>query len=319
MFSRSKHKRKHNDYVPHVKARSGPIRALRMRMAATALAVSTGVVIAIFVCWKGSDFVLDQFVYTNQAFAIDRVDISTDGIIPPEQIRRWAAVKPGDNLLALDLARVKRDLEFVPLIESASVERLLPRQLIIKVIEREPIAKVQIFQARASDGLLETSLYFLDREGMLMPPIARSFDPQHFDAATRDLPMITGIPGAELRPGHKVMGQQALAGLEWIQHFRASGMLGFVDVKTIDVSSPNTVVVSTGQGADVTFASTSFDNQIGRWQRIHEFAHRHDRQLASLDLAVNNYVPAVWQDPNATNVSPVVKPARNPPYKKRHV
>ena len=53
-----------------------------------------------------------------------KFDVQTDGVIAPDQLRRWARVKPGENLFALDLARVKRDLELVPLIESVSVERV---------------------------------------------------------------------------------------------------------------------------------------------------------------------------------------------------
>jgi hypothetical protein len=245
------------------------------------------------------------------------MEISSDGLIPAEQIRRWAGVKLGDNLIALDLGRIKRDLEFVPLVESASVERVLPRQLIIRVVEREPIARISVYQARASDGLLEGSVYFLDREGMLMPPLARNFNPQHFDAATRDLPTITGIPGAELRPGRKLFSAQALGALQWAQLFRSSGMLGLVDLKSIDVSNPNTLVISTSQGTEVTFAAMSFETQISRWQKIHEFARRNQRILASLDLAVTNYVPATWQD--SSNVLTVPQPAKIAPYKKRHV
>ena len=43
-----------------------------------------------------------------------RLDVKTDGVIAPDQLRRWAGVKLDENLLALDLARVKRDLELVP-------------------------------------------------------------------------------------------------------------------------------------------------------------------------------------------------------------
>src|SRR5204862_4801699 len=111
-------------------------------MAVSALAISAGIVLVLFVSWKGGEYLLDQYVYTNASFAIERIEIQTDGIIPIEQIRAWANVRNGQNLLALDLARIKRDLELVPLVESAAVERILPRQLIIRVREREPIARV---------------------------------------------------------------------------------------------------------------------------------------------------------------------------------
>ncbi len=72
------------------------------------------------------EWTLDKFVYENSEFAIRRVDVQTDGVISPDQLRRWSGVKPGDNLMALDLASVKRNLELVSTIGSVSVERVLP-------------------------------------------------------------------------------------------------------------------------------------------------------------------------------------------------
>src|SRR5688572_18488609 len=121
-----------------VRSRSKPLQALRLRMAASALAISAGIVACLLVCWKGGEFLLDRYVYTNPALAVRRVDIFTDGIIPTDRISTWANVKPGENLLRLDLSKIKRDLELMPLIESASVERVLPGDLIVRVHEREP-------------------------------------------------------------------------------------------------------------------------------------------------------------------------------------
>src|SRR4051812_48956954 len=135
MLGRAKKKKTELD----VRSRSKLLKAVRLRMATSALAISAGIVMVLFVCWKGGEYLLDQCVYTNPSFAIARIDIQSDGIIPREQIRAWANVREGQNLLALDLARIKRDIELVPLIESASIERILPRQLVIRVREREPI------------------------------------------------------------------------------------------------------------------------------------------------------------------------------------
>jgi len=46
-------------------------------------------------------------------------------VIAPEQLRRWTRVRIGANLIALDLASVKRNLELVSTIDSVSVERVL--------------------------------------------------------------------------------------------------------------------------------------------------------------------------------------------------
>ena len=60
-------------------------------------------------------------------------------------------VKVGQNLLALDLARVKRDLEMVSAIRSATVERMAPHTLKLRVSEREPLAQFSVLRLK-SDG-----------------------------------------------------------------------------------------------------------------------------------------------------------------------
>src|SRR6185369_6097089 len=176
MWGRGNKKKFKRQWSLDVRSRSGPLKALRLRMAMSALGISVGIVLALLVSWKGGEYLLDQYVYTNPSFGIERLDIQTDGIIPIEQIRAWANVKIGQNLLSLDLARIKRDLELVPLVESASVERLLPRQLIIRVREREPIARVIVFSAQPGGGLLEPAPVYLDEQGMVIPLVLRTLN-----------------------------------------------------------------------------------------------------------------------------------------------
>src|SRR5688500_917547 len=187
-----------------VRSRSKPLHAVRLRMAASALAISAGVVLCLMVCWKGGEYLLERYVYTNPALGVQSISISTDGIIPVERIGMWANVKPGQNLLSLDLSRIKRDLELVPLIESAAVERVLPKELVINVRERQPIARVHVFSRRETDGLLERSAIFLDQQGMVIPEFLRDLNSVAFEQATRFLPVITGVGETSFRPGHKV-------------------------------------------------------------------------------------------------------------------
>src|SRR5205807_8898501 len=126
--------------------------------------------IASYLLYRGGDWALDRLLYKNASFAIQEVDLQTDGILVTEEIRRWAGVSVGQNLLALDLGRVKKNLEVVPFIQSVSVERILPRTLRIRVVEREPIAQINVPRPRPS-GLLEPVAYHLDAEGWLMPPL----------------------------------------------------------------------------------------------------------------------------------------------------
>lgn len=302
-----------------VRSRSKPLQALRLRMAAGALAISTGVVLTLFVCWKGGEYVLEQCIYTNPNLAVQRITVVTDGIIPEAQIAAWANVRNGQNLLALDLARIKRDLELMPLIEAASVERVLPGELILRLREREPIATVMVFSPRESDGLLEPILLHLDEHGMVIPPVLRSLNEQAFAAATEHLPTITGVGTASFRPGQFVQSPHIHAALKWIRAFRESRMVGQADVQAIDISSETALLVTTGSGNEVSFAYRNFEAQIARWQRIdHEVGRRGSNVIATLDLAVTNYIPAVLAP--VTNALPAaVRAVRPSPYRKKHV
>ncbi|HEX7859890.1 MAG TPA: FtsQ-type POTRA domain-containing protein [Verrucomicrobiae bacterium] len=316
MFGKSKKFAK--QWKLEVRSRSKSIQAIRLRMAASALAISAGVVLVLFICWKGGEFLLDRYVYTNPALGVRRVSISTDGIIPVARIRAWAGVRDGQNLLSLDLGRIKRDLELVPLIESASVDRILPSELIIRVREREPIARVHVFAPSQATGLLERSSIFLDEHGMVIPAMMRELNSKAFDEATRHLPLITGASGTAFPPGQIVPSPQVLGALKWARAFKSSSMAGEVNIASLDVSSVTSLLVVTEQSNEISFTYEDFDRQITRWQRIHQFGRRNDQVIASLDLVVTNFVPAVWAQ--LTNAAPVSVRAPEPsPYRKKNV
>jgi hypothetical protein len=317
MFGKTR-KKLERQWKLDVRSRAKPLQALRLRLALSALAISTGIVLALLLCWKGGEYALDRFVYSNPTLSIAQIQIETDGIIPIEQIRAWSNVKNGQNLLALDLAQIKRDLELVPLIESASVERILPRDLIITVREREPISRVVVFAPRESDGLLEPSTIYLDEHGMVIPPVLQQLNSAGFEVATKFLPTITGVGATTFRPGRIVNSPPILAALKWIRAFQRSPMTGCVDIRAIDVASQSALLVTTEQGSEVAFAYRDFEKQLARWRLVHGWGLDRTQALASLDLAVTNYVPVVWA--SSTN-SPAtsVRPSHSSPYRKKHV
>src|SRR5258708_19196343 len=121
LFKRKpKNRRLSRAHVLDVKLRSDQIRRTRVRMTAIALGLVFGTVFGLYLFWRAGPAALDCLVYENKTFAIQEIGTQTDGVIAPDQIRRWAGVKPGESFLALDLTRVQRDLELVPRIRSAA-------------------------------------------------------------------------------------------------------------------------------------------------------------------------------------------------------
>ncbi len=298
-------------HVLDVKLRSDQVRKSRMRFVALSLGSVIGLVIGAYACWRGGEWVLNRVAYENPAFAINSIEAQTDGVIVPDQLRRWANVRPGENLLALDLARVKRDLEMVPMIATVSVERILPKTLRIRVTEREPVAQVAVLRSNGRGGV-ETAVFHLDAAGFVIQPLDPRQRTRPLAQGDDSLPLLKGLKPGDLQPGRAVESPAVQAALKLAADFGYSPMAGLVDLKTIDVSSADVLTVKTGQGSEVIFALENLDQQLRRWREVHELGLRMGRNLATLDLAVSNNVPARWVEASV-NPPPAKapKPLRN--------
>jgi cell division septal protein FtsQ len=290
-----KNRRLNRRHVLDVKLRSDKVRATRTRMATIAVCILFGTIFGLALLWCAGAWALDKFIYENSTFAIQNVEVQTDGVIAPEQLRRWSGVKPGENLIALDLAAVKRNLELVPTVASVSIERILPRTLKIRVTERKAIAQVNVPHTDGANGIA-VSVFQLDADGFVMLPLDPRARTISLSQINEELPVITGLNIYQLQAGHQIDSPQAQAALQLLAAFAHSPMAGLVDLRRVDVSSPNVIVVTTEQGSEITFGLNNLDQQLSRWRQIYDLGQRNNKIIASLDLAVENNVPVRWAE-----------------------
>jgi cell division septal protein FtsQ len=224
-------------------------------------------------------------------------------------------VKLGQNLLALDLAWVRRDLELVSLIQSASVERVLPHTLRVRVIERTPIAQISVLKPAASGGI-ESAVYLLDQDGYVIVPLDPRQRTRPLNQAADDLTLISGISGTHVQAGRRIESPQLLAALQLLIAFDRSPMQGLVDIKKIDLTSPDVLTVTTDQSSEVTFGFSDLDRQLRRWHMIFTKGQQYNKAIASLDLAVSNNLPVRWLEASAV---PPVSPKPSKLLRKKHV
>jgi cell division septal protein FtsQ len=297
-----------------VKSRAGQVRAHRVRLVSTLFGFSLSLFLLVMIGWKGVEWVMREGVYKNPNLAIDTIEIETDGVVSPDKIREWARVKLGDNLLALDLNRIKRDLELRPIVESASAEKILPRTLRIGITERRPVAMVYLYHAPT-----DLDRIYLDANAIVIPPLRRDERNPKSDPNASILPVLTGFSARLLRPGQPVDSPEIRAALDLLVQYDHAPVALMTDFKSVDLGSPRTLTVTTDQNFQVTFATENYGQQLARLQSIIELGRRDNRTLASLDLAVGNYVPARWMEastnsPTLQNILPVTLKPR-----KKHV
>ncbi|MDX1951556.1 MAG: FtsQ-type POTRA domain-containing protein [Verrucomicrobiota bacterium] len=311
---KAQNRRNDRKQVLDVKLRSKQVKNLRMRMAAIALTICAGCILGVFLLWQGGELLLRELVYANPSFAVQQIHIASDGVLKPAQLAQWAGVEKGQNLLTLDLTQIKRNLELVPLVKSVSIEKILPNNLRIQVTEREPIAQVCLFRPAGPNVPVQYLNYYIDEDGVVIPPWSEQ--PLN-DEESYPLPVLTGLAATELRPGVPVENGSVKAALALIAAFNRSPLLGMVELRSIDTASPHTLLVQTDQRSEIVFAQENFEEQFLRWLSVLEFASNQQKVIATLDLAVGNYVPARWSE------APLIPPTKirtpKPPFKKRHV
>ena len=290
-----RNRRLNSGTVLDVKLRSDQVRATRSRALAVGLGVTFVTVFCFYLLWRTGEWAMNQLVYRNPAFAIAEIDARTDGIVAQDQIKRWAGVKAGANLMALDLARVKRDLELQPVFKSVSVERVLPRTLRIRVTERVAVAQVNVPRVRTGGGL-DVAVMHLDIDGFVMLPLDPRLRGTSPGQGEDSLPLITGVNPLALQVGRQLDSKQARAALELVGAFQESAMAAFADLKRVDVTAPEVLTVTTEQGSEIVLGPENLNRQLLRWREIYEQGMRHNKAIASLDLAVTNNIPARWLD-----------------------
>jgi cell division septal protein FtsQ len=95
-------------------------------------------------------------------------------------------------------------------------------------------------------------------------------------------------------------------------------MASLADLKRVDVSSPEVLTVTTGQGAEITLGLADLERQLRRWRQIYDRGQKENKLIATLDLAVTNNIPVCWLE--ASTLPPAAaklpKPLRT---RKKHV
>ena len=132
------------------------------------------------------------------------------------------------------------------------------------------------------------------------------------------LPMVFYPHSEQVQPGRRLVAPPVQAALELIVAFEHSPMVGLADLRHIDASASDVLVVTTGQGGEVTFALGDLEQQLRRWHEIFAAGLQQNKAIGTLDLAVSNNIPARWLEASAVPLATpkLPKPIR---LKKKHV
>jgi cell division protein FtsQ len=232
----------------------------------------------------GLEFALDRVLYTNPRYNLAKIEIEPRGHFTEGQIRQAAGLEPGQNLWTLNLRQITHDLEKLPYVSSAKVERHFPDTVSILIHERVPVVKI--------DGLnidLNTKeTFYLDREGVVLKP--------REDEEAPLLPEIIGLTNSEveLEPGMKLDQTSLSRALQIMDSIDRSPLHTSIDIRTIDLSSPLSITMVTRQGMTIVFRLDYIDQQLQRLIQIVNYPDFQQRTISTVDLTPDSNVPVTF-------------------------
>jgi len=181
----------------------------------------------------------------------------------------------GRNIFFVPLGERRRQLEQIPWVERATVMRLLPDQLRVQVVERQPVAFVRHGQ----------QIGLVDGSGVLLTMPAATMAQHHYS-----FPVVTGIDPRDPLPSRKgrmAVYQRLLAELD-ANNQQLSEQISEIDL----TDAEDARVIMPAEGGDI-LAHFGDDRFLERYQRykahIAEWRQQYPK-LAAVDLRYDQQV-----------------------------
>jgi len=122
------------------------------------LQIMMGVSTLAILCWSTYEIIF--YLRTAPRFEVQKLSVSGTKRVPENQVIAKAGFQIGTNVFRVDLDEIRKSVEDLDWVRYASVQRVLPDEIIITVIEREPIGLTRI----------KGEIYQFDAEGKILDP-----------------------------------------------------------------------------------------------------------------------------------------------------
>ncbi len=229
----------------------------------------------------------EQAFRNNRTYAVGQFELITNGAITAPQVASVTGLRPDQNITALDLGQLRRQLLTLPQVRSADVERRIPNHLSIRLEERRPVAWLSC----AAQGLREFDSHglLLDEDGVVFPV---SVLLEEYTA----LPVINCAALPPVTPGRTVGDPLVRQALELVTLMRRQNWIQPIVLEKIHLFNAYTMVAQTGSDALFTFHPEQLEKQIARLDAILRKVGTAGRRVASVNLQLERNVPVTFSE-----------------------
>ncbi len=217
-------------------------------------------------------FFFVQFLMASDLFRVDQVEVVGNSRLSAEQTVALSDIQYGVNTFSLDLDMIGHKIEENPWIETARVQRIFPRKVLVTLTEREPVAIINLGY-----------LYYLDARGEIFKVLdARD---------SLDYPVITGFDYEKAQRHDPEYAKKLETIVTLIEELRTRSIVNLEQVSEIHQNREGGLTLFTLQnGVEIRLGWDGFSKKIDRLERIYAQLQPKLNILDYIDLNVDEKV-----------------------------
>jgi cell division septal protein FtsQ len=246
--------------------RSGRSRArstLPRRAAARHLILGLVVLLVLTSAGYGAYWLVKR-LHRAPEYVVHTITVEGASLLTTQEVLEIAGLDPGQPILDYPIGKARERLVADPMIRSASITRELPNTIIVRVVERTPIARLDDAWLVDGDGYLLTENGVQDK-----------------------LPVITGVSPKNPKEGTRVDDERLDMALEIIKLYVNSSLPELMQIKSVYVRTPGKARLYAVEGPN-TCANARFDlggEDFGiRLAKLDEVLRTEPRRVKEADL-----------------------------------
>jgi cell division protein FtsQ len=228
--------------------------------------IAAAALLLIVLCWGAYDVVV--YFRTAPRFEVQKLSVSGLKRVEENEVLAKAGFEVGTNVFRINLDEIRERVEELDWVRYALVQRVLPDQVIIKIVEREPVGLTRI----------RGEIYQFDADGKILDP----------DSSTNSsFPILDGLhPGDRQRNLHKVETYRNV--LE---------QLGQTSLSEIHINDTDEVtVVSASDPVLVNLGTADFRGRWIKYLQLKPQIQQKFPQAVRVDLRFKNQVIVKMRD-----------------------
>lgn len=213
-----------------------------------------------------------QFFTTSPRFAVSTVTLTGNHTLSEQELLEQLGPVTGANIFLLNLESLSTKLAGHPWVQTVSVRKAFPREILVHVKERKPYARIKL-----------DKVYIMDNFGVLLAPETPAY---------HHLPLVSHPPlKEETVLGRNVSEDGVISSLQTMHYFNQLSFFSGHPIQSAEIDGFSRVTFITGDGKMKVFMNLETISQnFKNFLIVQETLEKGIKNIESIDLSFKDKI-----------------------------